>query len=97
MNITGLNNVSSINQSNTNYIFNGGNVAITSQGMFTADDLRSGRKKKQIFGNIKNTLFKKDKLDLRMPPESSMSNRGPARTHGFEDAAVNNSYMTNLD
>jgi hypothetical protein len=81
MNISGLNHVSNINQNNTNYIFNGGNVAITSQGIanFTADDLRPP-KKKQLLGNIKNTLFKKDKLDLRMPPESSISNRGPPRT-----------------
>ena len=41
MNLANVNNISSINQSNTNYIFNGGQVSIT--GVNNLQDLHVGR------------------------------------------------------
>jgi len=40
MNLGNVNNISSINQSNTNYIFNGGQVSIT--GVNNLQDLQLG-------------------------------------------------------
>lgn len=68
MNLAGVNNISSINQSNTNYIFNGGQVSIT--GVNNLQDKiiiggngqqRKESKTNKTFGMLKKAFTTKSK------------------------------------